>query len=211
MPKQIHKTIKIPSQKVRCSIDRVAIFGSADVDEKHPLYEEVFSVAQYLAYHNKVVIDGGGPGTMLAATRGAQAAGGKTVTVTFNPVDMPEFEGKDVENTPDKEIKAANYIERMFGLINEADAFICFQGGTGTLSEWATVWLLSHLYYGNHKPIILYGAFWKDVMKTMNEHFFVGEKENAVYKIATNQEELIEALNAFETELADRCGLPRRG
>jgi uncharacterized protein (TIGR00725 family) len=210
VPNQIHKTIKIPQQKAHCSIDRVAIFGSADVDEKHPLYEEVFSIAEYLAYNNKVVINGGGPGTMLAATQGAEAAGGETVTVTFNPVDMPEFEGKDVENIPDKEIKAANYIERMFGLINEADAFICFQGGTGTLSEWSTVWLLSHLYHGNHKPIILYGAFWKDVMKTMDEHFFIGEKEHSVYKIAANKEELIQALDDFEAELADRCGLPKR-
>ena len=207
---QLQKTIKIPTSKQHCSLDRVAIFGSADVDELHPLYEEVFAVAQYLAYHDKVVIDGGGPGVMLAATRGAQAAGGKTITVTFNPIDMPEFEGKDSDNTPDKEIKAANYIERMFGLINEADAFICFQGGTGTLSEWSTVWLLSHLYYGNHKPIILYGAFWHDVLKVIDENFFIGEKEHQLYKIVANQEELMQALDNFEAELANRCGLPRR-
>lgn len=210
MTKQIHHTIKIPTSKKHCSIERVAIFGSADVDEKHPLFEEVFSVAEHLAYNNKVVIDGGGPGVMLAATQGAEAAGGETLTVTFSPVDMPEFEGKDVENIPDREIKAANYIERMFGLINEADAFICFQGGTGTLSEWSTVWLLSHLYYGNHKPIILYGAFWHNVIKAIDENFFIGEKEHNVFKIVLNKEELVQALADFETELSDRCGLPAR-
>jgi len=123
---------------------------------------------------------------------------------------MPEFEGKDSDNTPDKEIKAANYIERMFGLINEADAFICFQGGTGTLSEWSTVWLLSHLYYGNHKPIILYGAFWHDVLKVIDENFFIGEKEHQLYKIVANQEELMQALDDFEAVLSTRCGLPAR-
>lgn len=201
------KTIHISKVKKNCTITRLAIFGSADVDEQHPLYQEVFKVARYLAYHDKVVIDGGGPGVMAAATKGAQSAAGKTLTVTFDPVDMPEFEGRDSDNVPDKEIKMGNYVERMFGLIDESDAFICFQGGTGTLSEWSTVWLMAHLYYGNHKPIILYGGFWHEVMKVINENFFIGEKEQQIYRIVTNEEELVAALDAFELELSDRCGL----
>ncbi|OIO44672.1 MAG: hypothetical protein AUJ41_02325 [Candidatus Pacebacteria bacterium CG1_02_43_31] len=188
----------------------VAIFGSADVDELHPLYQEVFKVARYLAYHDKVVIDGGGPGVMDAATKGAQSAGGKTLAVTFYPKDMPEFEGRFHENNVDKEIKTANYIERMFRLIEHADIFVCFQGGTGTLSEWATAWLLGHLYYGNHKPLILYGEFWNDLMEVIHDHFFISEKERSIYKIVKNERELIEALDYFEEELSERCGLPHR-
>lgn len=200
--------IQIPHKKQLCAIKKVAIFGSADVDERHPLYQEVFNVARYLAYQDKIVIDGGGPGVMDAATRGAQSAGGKTIGVTFYPDDMPEFEGRFYKNIVDKEIKTANYVERMFGLMDEADAFIIFEGGTGTLSEWATAWLLAHLYYGNHKPIILYGEFWKEVMRVINTHFFIGEKENSIYKIAKNEAEMVEALIAFELELAERCELP---
>ncbi|MBU0579345.1 LOG family protein [Patescibacteria group bacterium] len=201
--------INIPPQQVHSSIRCVAIFGSADVDEKHPLYQEAFNVARYLAYHDKVVVDGGGPGVMAAATAGAEAAGGETIAITFYPKDMPEFEGRDGENNADKEIKTANYIERMFGLINYADAFVIFQGGTGTLSEWSTAWLLAHLYYGNHKPLILYGEFWHEVMHIIDKYFFIGEKEKKVYKIVKNEEEMIQALNEFEQELEERCGLPR--
>ncbi len=202
------KQIKIPEVKVHCGIKYVALFGSADIDRNHPLYQEAFGVARYLAYHDKVVINGGGPGVMAAATEGAESAGGETLAVTFYPVDMPEFEGRYSQNNVDKEIKTANYIERMFGLIDRADAFIIFQGGTGTLSEWATAWLLGHLYYGNHKPIILYGAFWEKVMRVINENFFIGEKERQVYRIARNEEELIVLLNELEAELRDRCHLP---
>lgn len=199
--------ITIPKTKRHCTIKNVALFGSADVDDKHPLYQEVFNVARRLAYSDKIVVDGGGPGVMDAATKGAQSAGGRTLVVTFEPKDMPEFEGRFTGNVADVEIKAANYVERMFGLIENADAFVCFQGGTGTLSEWATVWLLSHLYFGNHKPIILYGGFWADVMQVIDENFFIGEKEHQVYKIVNDEEELIAALDAFEKELQDRCGL----
>lgn len=200
--------ITVPKTQEYCSIKHVALFGSADVDQKHPLYSEAFKVARYLAYHGKVVVNGGGPGVMDAATRGAQSVGGETLAVTFYPVDMPEFEGRFHENKVDKEIKTANYIERMFGLMDYADAFICFQGGTGTLSEWATAWLLAHLYYGHHKPLILYGEFWYEVMRVIHDHFFIGEKERLVYRIVKDEKELVDALDVFEKELASRCGLP---
>jgi uncharacterized protein (TIGR00730 family) len=205
MNSQIKIPVKIPKQKARCDIKKVAIFGSADVDKNHPLYQEAFNVARYLAYHDKVVIDGGGPGVMDAATAGAESADGETIAVTFYPKNMPEFEGRYHENNVDQEIKTANYIERMFGLIDLADAFVIFQGGTGTLSEWATVWLLAHLYYGNHKPLILYGEFWHEVISSIDKHFFIGEKEMQVYKIVKNEKEMIQALNEFEQELKDRC------
>lgn len=202
--------IKIPSIQRHCTIQNIAIFGSADVDPAHPLYQETFRIARYLARNNKVIINGGGPGVMDAATQGAKAEGGQTIAVTFYPKDMPEFEGRFFANKVDKEIKTANYMERMFGLMDQADAFICMQGGTGTLSEWATAWLLAHLYYGNHKPLILYGAFWEDLMRVVNDHFFIGETEKNVYAIAKNEEELIKALQFFEDDLAKRCGLPNR-
>lgn len=199
---QLH--IQFPNAKTEAKLQRIGIFGSADVDEHHPLYQEVFNVARTLAYHDKLIVDGGGPGTMEAATKGAQSAGGATLTVTFYPKDAPEFEGKDTDNVADKEIKTATYIERMFTLIDNADAFICFQGGTGTLSEWATVWLLAHIYHGHHKPIVLYGGFWEAVVDTITENFFIGEQEKSVFRIARDEGELLAALDAFETELQAR-------
>lgn len=202
--------VHVPKPQMHCTIKNIAIFGSADVDEEHPLYKDVFNVARYLAYHNYTIVNGGGPGVMDAATQGAESADGDTLVVTFYPKDMPEFEGRYTHNAADKEIKTKNYIERMFGLMEHADAFICFEGGTGTLSEWATAWLLAHLYYGNHKPLILYGEFWEQVMRVINDNFLIGEKELKVYRIVKNEEELITALNEFSAELADRCGLPER-
>jgi hypothetical protein len=44
----------------------------------------------------------------------------------------------------------------------------------------------------------------------MNEHFFIGEKENSVYKIVRDEAEMIVALTEFEQELNERCELPHR-
>ncbi len=200
--------IPIPQARRSCEIKYIAIFGSADIDEKHPLYQEAINIARTLAYHNKVIVNGGGPGVMDAATRGAHQAGGQTIGITFYPKDMPEFEGRYYKNIVDQEIKTKNYVERLFGLIDHADAFIIMQGGTGTLSEWATAWLLAHLYYGKHKPLILYGQFWHEVMDTITSNFFIGQKETDVYTIVNDEGELIEALARFEAQLAARCELP---
>lgn len=199
------RQVTIPEFKPQTKLTNVALFGSADIDERHPLYEEVFGVARHLAYHGKVVVNGGGPGVMDAATKGAQAGGGKTIGVTFYPDDMPEFEGRYYQNIVDQEIKTVSYIERMFTLMDNSDVFVCFQGGTGTLSEWATAWLLAHLHYGNHKPLILYGAFWQEVIDVISEHFFLSDKEHEVYRVVKNQEELIIAMSDFEQEMLSRA------
>ncbi|MBQ6154448.1 LOG family protein, partial [bacterium] len=91
-------------------------------------------------------------------------------------------------------------IERMFGLMTQADVFVCFYGGTGTLSEWATAWLLAHLYYGNHKPLVLYGEFWFEVMEVINRNFMIGEKERNVYRIVENKEQLLAVIEGLEKE-----------
>ena len=198
------KKVSVPKANRNNEIKRIAFYGSADLDKDDPAYQEAFEAAKHVARRHKVIVNGGGPGIMEAATLGAKAAGGKTIGVTFYPEDMPEFEGRDEGNVVDKEIRTSNYIERMFGLMNNAELFVCFKGGTGTLSEWATAWLLAHLYYGNHKPIILYGDFWHEVMDVIHKHFLIGYKEAKVYKIVTNLEEFKVALRIFEEEMSTR-------
>lgn len=200
----IKTKIKIPQKLQTNKIERVAFFGSADIDQEHPVCQQVFKAAQVLAQQEKIIVNGGGPGVMEAATKGAESVDGETVAITFYPADMPEFEGRDQNNIVDIEYKTANYIERMFGLMHYADLFICFKGGTGTLSEWSTAWLLAHLYYGKHKPLILFGGFWHEVMTVINKHFYIGDKEKQVYKIVTNQQELMQAIEEFDQELAAR-------
>lgn len=196
--------IQIPEKFQAGEIKRVAFFGSADIDQNHEICQQVTKAAAALAKQGKIIVNGGGPGVMEAATRGAELAGGESVAITFSPQDMPEFEGRSTNNSVDQEIKTANYMERMFGLIYYADLFICFKGGTGTLSEWSTAWLMAHLYYGNHKPIILFGEFWHEVMAVINKHFFIGQKENDIYRIVSDIDQLVKVVGQVEHEIRER-------
>lgn len=199
-----NKKISVPKANHFYKINKIAFYGSADISESDPVYKATYDAARYVAKKGKTVINGGGPGVMEAATKGAKAGGGKTLVVTFYPENLPEFEGRADQNVADKEIKTANYIERMFNLMDNADLFVCFKGGTGTLSEWATAWLLAHLYYGNHKPLILYGDFWHEFMDVVHKHFLIGYKEAQVYRIVNSLEEFKIALRIFEEEMSAR-------
>lgn len=196
---------QVPSAKYSPYIKRVAIFGSADVNSESKVFKDAYEAASLLAQEGKLIVDGGGPGVMQAATMGAESVGGRTLAVTFYPTDAPNFEGKFDENVVDKEIKTKNYIERMFTLMDNADAFLIFKGGTGTLSEWATTWLLGHLYYGYHKPFVLYGDFWHEVVAMVEKHFFLEGPELKVFKIAKNAQEMLHCFSEFEIEMQKRA------
>ena len=106
---------------------KVAIFGDAAVLPSNQIYQTAYQAAKKLAQRGYVVVNGGGPGVMDAATRGAESVGGKTESVTFYPEHASGFEGRYLSNVTDKEIRTDNYIERMYRLMEESDIFLFFK------------------------------------------------------------------------------------
>lgn len=179
---------------------RVAIFGSADINNRDEVYRSAYTAAKLLAEQGREIVNGGGPGVMEAATDGAHASGGKVFTISFQPIDAPFFEGRSKTNMGDQDLMASNYVERLNLLMENSDAFVIFRGGTGTLSEWMTVWLMAHIYYGHHKPFILFGQFWDEVIAVIEKHFYIGKEENRVFRIAHTHADLLRSLDELEEE-----------
>lgn len=183
------------------TIKNIAIFGYANLAEKDELFKEVFDVSKRLAEASYTIVDGGGPGVMLAASLGAKEGGGKVIGVTLYPKDMKNFEGKNPKNLLDKEIKTDTYVERTLTLMKQGQVYVIFKGGTGTISEFGMAWGLARLYFGHHKPLILYGKFWKKIMKAFQENMFLRPEESMVYKIVDDPEEVLQAIYDFECEI----------
>ena len=57
---------------------RVAIFGSARIQENTPEYKSVYNLAKSLAQNGADIVTGGGPGLMEAANAGAKEGSKKT-------------------------------------------------------------------------------------------------------------------------------------
>lgn len=185
-------------------IKNIAFFGDANISETDETYTQAFKLAGILAKEGYVIVDGGGPGVMEAATNGAKKAEGKTITVTFDPTNAPGFEGKYVGNIPDQEITTTNYVERMFKLMEMGDIFIMFKGGTGTISEFGTAWVLAKLYFGCHKPFILFGDFWIEIIDVMKKNLNIDSKEMSVFEIASKIEDVLPIIAKFEKSISKR-------
>lgn len=182
-------------------IKNIAIFGYANTAEEEPLFQEVFQVSKRLAEAGYTIVDGGGPGVMLAASLGAKEGGGKVVGVTLYPKDMKNFEGKDPKNLLDVEIKTDTYVERTLTLMKQGQVYVIFKGGTGTISEFGMAWGLARLYFGHHKPLILYGKFWNKIIKAFKDNMLLRPEEDKVYKVVEDPEEVLQAIYDFECEI----------
>lgn len=189
--------------KKALSVQNIAIFGYADASENDELFRTVREVTKKLAETGYIVVDGGGPGVMRAATIGAKEGGGKVIGVTLYSEEIPNFEGRDPKNLFDEEIKTNNYVERTLALMKTGQIYVVFNGGTGTISEFGMAWGLAKLHFGHHKPLILYGKFWENIIKTFQENMLIRPEELEVYKIVQTPDEVLDTINFFEKQLND--------
>lgn len=182
-------------------IQKVTFLGYADAKEGDDLFREVFEVARLCAQHGYTVVNGAGPGVMKAATLGAKSVGGKTIGITFYPKDLILFEGRDESNQVDELIVEDNYLARTLKLIETGQTFIFFNGGTGTISEFAMAWGLARLYYGHHKPLILYGDFWQEIIFAFTKSMYIRPAERRVFRIVNKPEQVLLAIEELEMRI----------
>jgi uncharacterized protein (TIGR00730 family) len=185
-------------------LKNIAFFGDANISETDETYKNAFEVAELLAKNGYIIVDGGGPGVMHAATTGAEAGGGKTISVTFDPTNAPGYEGRYIKNVTDTEVVTTNYIERMFKLMEYGDMFVIFKGGSGTVSEFGTAWVLAKLYLGHHKPIILFGSFWAEILDVLRKNLNIDSQEMSIFEICTTKDEVLKAIERFEVRISQR-------
>lgn len=181
-------------------IRSIAIFGFSETKPGEKLYQDAFEVTKVLAEAGYTIINGGGPGVMRASSEGAKAGGGKTIGIYFSPSGMTRFEGRDPENPLDEEILVPNYVERTLKLLEYGDIYLIFAGATGTVSEFGMAWGLARLYFGHHKPLILYGDFWQEIIEAFKKNMPLRKEELRVYRIVKTPQEALIAVRELALE-----------
>lgn len=182
-------------------IKSVSFFGCACGEKGDPHVDGAYRTAQEVAKSGRRVVNGGGPGVMLAATQGAKSVGGRTTAVYYRPELATKFEGGYAANHADEAFEEANYVLRTKKLMELSDAYIVFNGGTGTISEFGMAWGVSRLYFGHHRPVILYGDFWHHLIGDFKEHMLIRPEELAVLTIVSTPDEALAALDRHERTL----------
>jgi len=134
---------------------RVAVFGGAWTAEDDPDHREAMELGTAVAGAGIQVVNGGYQGIMAAVSRGAAEAGGVAVGVTVSGW------GRRAGVNPwlTHEARARDLFARL-PLICDADAWVAFPGGAGTLAEVALCWNLLQADPEPNRPLIVVGERW---------------------------------------------------
>jgi uncharacterized protein (TIGR00730 family) len=131
----------------------VTIFGSARIGPDDPVYAQARAIGRLLAEAGFAVVTGGGPGTMEAANRGAQEAGG--TSVGFN-IELPHEQRANPYL--DIELTFRHFYARKTMLVKAAEGLVLFPGGFGTLDELFEVLVLIQTRKILNFPVVLVGS-----------------------------------------------------
>jgi uncharacterized protein (TIGR00730 family) len=161
-------------------IKKVCVFGSYK-DLKPEAKEETVQLGKKLAEKGITVLSGGFGGVMEDISKGAKSAGGKTIGVTYYLNDKASY--KKPNCFVDEEIVANSLQERIDIMLKEADAFLVFPGGTGTMMELSTVLEYTNKGLMEPKPIILFSSFWEPLVSCLKDEPVYCKKINSKGKI----------------------------
>lgn len=141
----------------------VTIFGSGQTKESSPDYLGALETARLIALEGYTVCNGGYSGVMEASARGAREAGGRVIGIT-----TMEF-ASGVNPWITDERRVTSWKERLFGLIAHGEAYVFFDGGTGTLTELFVVWEMINKGF-LQKPLVIFGPFLRALIETLRQN-----------------------------------------
>lgn len=140
----------------------ISIFGSARTRPGNPYYELTLEVAKSLAEEGFGIITGGGPGTMEAANKGAQLAGGRSVGLN---IELPHEQYSNPYIDRDKTINFNYFFVRKVMFVKYAQGFVMMPGGFGTMDEFTEVVTLIQTKKIAETPMVLVGKkYWQGLL-----------------------------------------------
>jgi hypothetical protein len=180
---------------------RIAFFGDANVKKRSFSFIDAYDTAQLISKNNFTIINGGGPGIMLASTLGAVSVHGRAEAVVINPKNQPTagYEGQFPENISQvkRVYSLKSYQGRLNKLIKLASAYVIFYGGTGTLAEMSFVWSEAKFAYPRQKPIIFYGKKWPKIIRTITSELKFEKIEKQICYFVTKPEQVLEIIKTY--------------
>ena len=173
----------------------IAVYCSSSNKVDDIYKEEAKKVGNLLAKKEiRLVYGGGNMGLMGVLSNSAINSGGDVYGVITNHLIEIEKRNDSLNN-----IKIVETMhERKIEMYNNADAFLIFPGGIGTLEEFFEIYSWKQLRL-HKKPIFIYNFndFWSDLfilLENIIKKDFAGENMKEAYKVINNYSDLTKEL-----------------
>jgi uncharacterized protein (TIGR00730 family) len=166
------------------SSDRiVTIFGGSKCGPGSAEYDEAIKLGYRLAEAGFTICTGGYLGVMEAASRGAREAGGRVFGIVMN-----QFRSEPNRYLTDK-VATNHFYERLQNLITRSIGFVAFRGGMGTVTEISLVWNKLQTGVIGHRPLVLVGACWPNVIEAWQQNLVVSDEDVKLLHFADGAED----------------------
>ena len=179
-------------------------------------YEEARKFAELMTKRSmetggreNVIVTGGGPGVMEAGCKGAEAAGGRSITLN---IVLPHEQAPNEYVTPDLAFNFHYFAIRKMHFLMRAAAIAVFPGGFGTLDELFES--LTLIQTGRMKPVpfLLFGTeFWNKIIdwEALSDAGTISASDLDLFRFVDTADEAIAAMDAWSDQ-AHRNELPGR-
>ena len=178
----------------------VSIFGSARTKADDPYYKMADELAYKICKKGYGVINGGGPGIMEAANKGANRAGGKSVGLN---IDLPFEQNNNPYIDNDKSLQFDYFFVRKVMFVKYAQGFIVLPGGFGTLDEFFEALTLIQTEKIGKFPIVLMSKhFWEGLLDWIHEILLesfhnISAEDKDLFFLADTVDEAVDYINDF--------------
>ena len=167
----------------------ITVFGSAQPSPGDEAYAEAEHLGSLLARAGFSVCNGGYGGTMEAASRGAQQAGGEVIGVTMD-LFAPRLQPN---RWLTKEQRVKDFFPRLKQLAG-ADAFVVLRGGIGTLTEATLVWSLLQTGQLSPRPFVFVGDGWHSLFDAFRAETLMGDRDFALATVVADADQALAVL-----------------
>lgn len=180
---------------------KVSVFGSARTPASDPNYQLAKELARRMAEAGWMVVTGAGPGIMSAANEGAgqESSFGVNIVLPFEAKPNP-FIASDP-----KLINFKYFFTRKLMFMKEAEAFVLFPGGFGTLDELFELLTLSQTGKSDLHPIVMLEAektdYWPQIDRTLREALltrgYIDREDLGLYHLTESVDDAVGYIQRF--------------
>ncbi len=179
---------------------KVSVFGSARTPTGDPNYELAKELGRRMAEAGWMVVTGAGPGIMSAANEGAgqESSFGVNIVLPFEAKPNP-FIASDP-----KLINFKYFFTRKLMFMKEAEAFVLFPGGFGTLDELFELLTLSQTGKSDLHPIVMIEAdtgYWPAIDRTLKDVLltrgYIDREDAGLYYLTESVDDAVAHIQRF--------------
>jgi uncharacterized protein (TIGR00725 family) len=185
---------------------QIAVFGSFLTNEESIEFEMAEELGYLLAQKGFQVISGGHGGIANPLVAGVARGGGVVRGVAMAASRLPRRNAR--MNPRITEIVQAGSLSERLELLADADGFIFFTGGIGTLAEFAFIWHSLQVAADFDRPVILIARRWKPLLAKIKQEQMIKQKYFRMVHLCEQVKEAVAMVtNDYSIKYDDPCSI----